>query len=248
VAEREAPGDFGYRWAGPAHEEGWWNRQDPFAEHTEPAPGDSVPAEPAAAEPVLAEHTAEQDTVQQDPVEQGTGAEHPPGPGPDDGIRWEEPAAPAWTAPEPFPDGQFDAFNANTWSFKPAPTPWYRTRQATVVLLAAGLAAVALVVSAVLLVFNGDQGGGPVKATPSATPTAPSSDAPAPSLTSEPPPPAPPPPPPPPPPPEQAPAERGPAYYPTQRPRQSNKPEIGVTRTPATRHPISVAPQPRTRN
>jgi hypothetical protein len=32
---------------------------------------------------------------------------------------------------------------------------------------------------------------------------------------------------------------------PSVRPRQTNKPEINVTRTPATRSPISVAPQPR---
>ena len=28
-------------------------------------------------------------------------------------------------------DDRFDAFNATTWHFKPAPTPWYQTRQAS---------------------------------------------------------------------------------------------------------------------
>ena len=33
--------------------------------------------------------------------------------------------------------------------------------------------------------------------------------------------------------------------YPRVQPRPTKEPEIGVTRTPATRSPISVAPQPR---
>src|SRR5204862_6386163 len=50
----------------------------------------------------------------------------------------------------------------------------------------------------------------------------------------------------PPPPPETASAENtGPAYSPTVQPRPTKAPEIGVTRTPVTRSPISVAPQPR---
>jgi hypothetical protein len=52
---------------------------------------------------------------------------------------------------------------------------------------------------------------------------------------------------PPPPPPETAsPVNTAPRYNPTYQPRPTKAPEIGVTRTPVTRLPISVAPQPRT--
>ncbi len=51
-----------------------------------------------------------------------------------------------------------------------------------------------------------------------------------------------PPEPPPAPPPE---TPQAPVYRPTQRPTETKKPEIGVTRTPVTRSPISVAPRTR---
>ncbi|MDV3123718.1 hypothetical protein M1247_02205 [Mycobacterium sp. 21AC1] len=147
---------------------------------------------------------------------------------------WEDPAAGA----DAEPDG-FDAFDLNTWNFKPAPVPWYRTRGAIAALIAAAVAASAIVVSAVLLLLWDN---GP------ATESHPTSVAPSTSMTTPTPSPslrvglAPAPPPPPPPPTEDAP--RAPVYRPTQQ-RPTKKPEIGVTRTPVTRSPISVAPQPR---
>lgn len=140
----------------------------------------------------------------------------------------------------PAGDDGFDPYNMNTWRFRPAPTPWYRTRPAVVAMVAAGLAASALVVSGVLLVLGGS---GPAPPEPeSATPATPTSSAPKPTPTTRPPEP----PPPPPPPEETAAVQQAPAYRPTQRPpRRTKAPEFGVTRTPQTRAPISVAPQPR---
>ena len=145
---------------------------------------------------------------------------------------------------EPRQGDGFDAFDENNWVevLSPVPTPWYRSPQARTLLIASGIALSAIVISVVLLMFRetptGDR---PVPApttTPVTTPTA--------TESSEPPPPEPPPPPPPEPPPESSTMERAPAVpRPTVRPRPTKEPEIGVTRTPATRAPISVAPQPR---
>lgn len=152
---------------------------------------------------------------------------------------WDDPPG----EPEAAPDGSrggFDAFDINTWNFKPAPVPWYRTRGAAIALIAAAVAAAAIVVSLVLLLLRGSSpvdDDEPTSVAPSAT-TAPPS--PSPSLRVG----VPPAPPPPPPPPTQE-APRAPVYRPAPRPSQSKKPEIGVTRTPITRSPISVAPQPR---
>lgn len=131
----------------------------------------------------------------------------------------------------------FDAFAPGTWVFKPAPPPWYRTRRAVIALSATGVAAVAIVVSAVLLLLRGGDSDEPQHSTPTTTP---SSVAPEPSLRIG----VPPAPPPPaaPPPEEARPSTR--IYRPTQRPHPTKKPEIGVTRTPETRKPISVAPKP----
>jgi hypothetical protein len=160
---------------------------------------------------------------------------------------WDEPDDNFWdNRPDsgdfPNDSGHFDAFNDNTWSFKPAPTPWYRTKPALTAIVAASAAVAAIVVSGVLLVFRG-----PVSTvddvTPSVTPTTPTSAEPVPAATSA----EPPPPLPPPPPPETAsPVNTAPRQYPAYQPRPTKAPEIGVTRTPVTRAPISVAPQPRT--
>ena len=169
---------------------------------------------------------------------------------------WDEPGDNFWDNqpdPDDYPnaDGHFDAFKVNTWSFTPAPTPWYRTKQALTAIIAASAAVAAIVVSGVLLVFRGP-GGTVEEVTSSVTPTAPTSAQPAPVATSaapEPPePPGPPEPPlPPPPPPETASAVNTvPRYDPTYQPRPTKAPEFDVTRTPVTREPISVAPQPRT--
>ena len=191
---------------------------------------------------------------------------------PDDDL-WDDPDDNFWDRDAESADGDhFDAFDTKTWYFTPAPTPWYRTKQAMTALIAAAAAMVAIVVSGVLLVFRAP--GNTDDSTTSVTPTAPTSAAPAerstdershrraqhrqrsaiaaPSTTLAPPlPPLSPPPPLPPPPPP--PAENSAssvntapdAGYPRVRPRESKEPEIGVTRTPATRSPISVAPQPR---
>jgi hypothetical protein len=144
-------------------------------------------------------------------------------------------------------DGHFDAFDVTTWSFKPAPTPWYRTKQALTAIIAAAAAVATIVVSGVLLVFRGP-GGTVDEVTSSVTPTAPTSAQPVPVTTN-----AAPEPPPPPPPPETAspetaspetasPVNSAPRYEaPPVQPRQTKGPEINVTRSP-----MSVAPQPRT--
>lgn len=136
-------------------------------------------------------------------------------------------------------DGHFDAFNDSTWSFQPAPTPWYRTRQAMTAIVAACAAMAAIVVSGVLLAFRGESSA-VTNVTTSVTPTAPTSAAPAPVASSNTPPPELPPPPPPP---ETvaSPVNEAPRYEaPRVQPRQSKGPEINVTRSP-----LSVAPQPR---
>ncbi|CRZ17432.1 hypothetical protein [Mycolicibacterium neworleansense] len=136
----------------------------------------------------------------------------------------------------PGPGGGFDL---DGWSFKPAPLPWYRARTAMIAIIAAAVAAGAIVVSGVLLLLR-DSPAVPEQATtpsPAGSATAP---APSPSLRVGVPPA--PPEPPPAPPPE---TRQAPVYRPTQRPAETKKPEIGVTRTPVTRSPISVAPQPR---
>jgi hypothetical protein len=164
---------------------------------------------------------------------------------------WDEPGDNFWdNQPDPDDNGHFDAFNVTTWSFKPAPTPWYRTKQALTATIAASAAVAAIVVSGVLLVFRGPAGTVD-EVTSSVTPTAPTSAQPvplAPSAAPEPPLPPPPPPPPPPlppppPPPETAlPVNTAPRYEaPRVQPRQTKGPEINVTRSP-----MSVAPQPRT--
>ena len=146
------------------------------------------------------------------------------------------------------PHDGFDAFNENTWDqdfTTVSTTPWYRSPQARTLMIASGAALSAIVVSVVLLVFRDSSAGErPVPTdgttavtTPLATAT---SEMPPPS------PPSPPPPPPPPPPPQPSTMNQAPAVVqPTVRPRPTKAPEIGVTRTPATRQPMSVAPQPR---
>ncbi len=152
-------------------------------------------------------------------------------------------------AEAPGRDMRFDAFDEDTWYFEPAPPPWYRTKLNLCILIAVVIAAVALVVSVVLLVVRApepaaDRHDEPAR--PTIQTTAPART---PSPRSE----SPPPPPPSPreeaPPREEAsppPAAPPPpaSYRPrTPAPRTGRDPEIGVTRTPVTRSPISVAPQ-----
>jgi hypothetical protein len=151
---------------------------------------------------------------------------------------WEDPLAD--DAEDTDGDGHFDAFNAGTWSFQPAPTPWYRTKQAAAAIVAATAAMAAIVVAGVLLVFRGPSNA--TDETTSVTPTAPTSAAPT-ELASS--PPEPPPLPPPPPAPSEtlaSPENPVPVYTnPRVEPRQTKAPEINVTRAP-----MSVAPQQRT--
>ncbi|HEX9499412.1 MAG TPA: hypothetical protein VF926_13820 [Mycobacterium sp.] len=150
---------------------------------------------------------------------------------------WDEPGDNFWdNQPDPDDNGHFDAFNVTTWSFTPAPTPWYSSKQALTAIIAASAAVAAIVVSGVLLVFRGPSGTVD-EVTSSVTPTAPTSAQPAPVATS-----AEPEPPLPPPPPETAsPVNTAPRYEaPRVQPRRTKGPEINVTRSP-----ISVAPQPR---
>ncbi|KUI19745.1 hypothetical protein AU193_07510 [Mycobacterium sp. GA-1285] len=141
-------------------------------------------------------------------------------------------------------DMTFDAFDEDTWYFEPAPPPWYRTKRNAGVLVVTACAAIALVVSGVLLVFRTpgepvDRHREPVR--PTVQTTAPARTQ-APATT--------------PPPPRQAPPPRvstsaapvAPPPPATHRPRTpptrtGRDPQIGVTRTPVTRSPISVAPQ-----
>ena len=109
--------------------------------------------------------------------------------GPDDG-------GPEWVelTPDPalMPD-RFDAFDSTTWHFKPAPTPWYQTRQAVVGIALVALAAVALVVAVVLLAFRGPSDDAPTHpSSPTATTDVPTT-ATATSARAPPPPPPPPP-------------------------------------------------------
>ncbi|MUL83126.1 MULTISPECIES: hypothetical protein [unclassified Mycolicibacterium] len=137
----------------------------------------------------------------------------------------------------PGPGGNFDL---NDWSFKPAAVPWYRTRRATIALIATALAAASIVVSGVLLLLRDSASIDDAEPTPSSPSPSATSPLPSPSLRVG---LAPAPPAPPPPPPEET--QQAPVYRPTYRPSETKKPEIGVTRTPVTRSPISVAPQPR---
>ena len=159
---------------------------------------------------------------------------------------WDDPDDNFWdNQPDVGDQDRFDAFNVNTWSFAPAPTPWYRTKQALTAIIAASAALAAIVVSGVLLVFRGPDSTVD-EVTSSVTPTAPTSAAPVDEATSAAPPPQLPPPPPPSPPESVAsPVNTAPRYNPTYQPRPTKEPEIGVTRTPVTRAPISVAPQQR---
>jgi hypothetical protein len=158
-----------------------------------------------------------------------------------DDDQWDDPDDTVWNNDaRVVTDESFDAFEPSTWTFEPAPTPWYRTRPAVTALLATTAAAAAIVVSGVLLLFRIPSTS--LEETTSITPTAPT-NAPSRQLATS----APPAPPQPPPPPETSAAPINTAPVQTNRPRSPSRttkdPEIGVTRTPATRSPISVAPQ-----
>jgi hypothetical protein len=138
--------------------------------------------------------------------------------------------------------------NSGAWDFKASTAgPWYRSKR--LVVASAAVAVAAIVVTVILVLLRGP--GVEESVSPANSTTAePKPGASAPALSSA---PAPPPaalPPPPPPPPTAAEEITGPAatrpYYPPRRsaPSQSDMPEIGVTRTPVTRAPLSATPPP----
>jgi hypothetical protein len=183
--------------------------------------------------------TSDDEVLEVQPVEELDAPRKEPG---DD--LWDEPDDNFWdnqSDSDDFPkdNGHFDAFNNNTWSFKPAPPPWYRTKQALTAMVAASAAVAAIVVAGVLLVFRGPASTVD-EVTSSVSPTAPTSAEPVPvAISAEPPAPLPPP--------ETASTvNTAPTHNPAYQPQPTKAPEFGVTRTPVTRAPISVAPQPRT--
>jgi hypothetical protein len=176
-----------------------------------------------------------------DEVDELDGAEPLTDPATDPDGLGPDAVGPDWVELTPDPalvTDRFDAFDANTWHFKPAPKPWYQTRQAVVGIALVAFAAVALVVAVVLLAIRGSSDDVPALPTSTTGTTDPPTTV---TASSElPPPPVLPPPPPPPVPPPPT-AQSGPAYYPPRtQARPTKKPQQNVTRTP-----ISVAPQPR---
>lgn len=188
----------------------------PFPDPFGPYPDQPYPGGPAASEALQPPNDAGAAPVDDDP---------PTDPG---------------MAPVTFDDG-FDPFAANAFWFPER--PWYRKSSATAAFVAIGVAVVAMLVAAVLLVSrDSGESKGPTDATTS-TPesTAPSTT----PLASSPPPEAPPPPPPPesPPPPEQPGGTWAPQY--PRNPPQNGGDRPNVT-TPQTRPPqISVRPSHR---
>jgi hypothetical protein len=227
VTEREAPPNWGFDHMqdDPYEDDGWFGREQvaEYVSVNEVVP-DHPPVQPAnnvREEPYVAPRDV-------DPA--------PPPPT----RRLASPTVNNWTV-----NGELRASNSSALTFKTPPRPWYRTKQATIALIAAASAAVAVPV--VLLVLPSSPATDPSTST-SVAPQASTSAQPTPSSAQPTPINAPPPPPPPPPPPAEdtgsAPADSQPYWtHPASPP--TEKPDIGVTRTPATRAPISVAPVPR---
>ena len=227
MTEREAPPDWGfdYRQDDPYEDDGWFGRE----QDAEPVSVDEVPDRRRSQSAY---------NVPVDPYEAPREVDRTPAP-PTRPLA--SPTVNTWTV-----NGQLRASNNSTLTFRPPPAPWYRTKPATITLIAAASAAVAVPI--VLLVLPNNPSTGPQQST-SVAPQVSTSAQPSPSSTQPTPTNAPPPLPPPPPPP--ATEDTGSADtqpYPWTRPAApppTQKPDIGVTRTPATRAPISVAPQPR---
>src|SRR5258708_11814974 len=205
----------------PYDNDGWFGREE-VAEQT---PVDEVPDRP---------HSQLADIVREEPHFALRDIDRAPSP---PTRRLPPPTVNTWTA-----NGQLRASNNSALTFRAPPPPWYRTKQARIALIAAASAAVAVPV--VVLVWPSNPASGPGEST-SVSPQASTSAQPAPSP--QPTPTHAPPPPPPPPPseaPDSAPADSQP-YWTRRAPPPTQKPDIGVTRTPVTRAPISVAPVPR---
>ena len=146
---------------------------------------------------------------------------------------------------DPDEDFTFDDFGFDPC--RPPPVPWYRTTAAIVAIGAIGLAVIAILVSTVLLVSRNSRGQtNDVETTIATTPSSAPATTPPMIATVPPPPPAETP--------RPTDAESPSPAEPTASapvvvapPRHSEPtkpPEIGVTRTPVTRQPISVRPPP----
>ena len=226
MSEREAPPNLGFEYwqDDPYEDDGWFGREqvpEPTAVDEVPDGPRSQPATNVRDEP----YARDVDRAPSAPTR-----------------RRASPTVNTWTV-----NGQLRASNNSVLTFKAPPRPWYRTKQATIALVA--VASVVVAVPVVLLALRNSPAAGPGEST-SVAPQASTSAQPAPSSAPPAPTSAPPPsplPPPPPPPPPTADTGSAPAY--TQpdpwTPPPTEKPEVGVTRTPVTRAPISVAPQPR---
>jgi hypothetical protein len=228
VIEREARPDcgFGYRRDNPYEDDGWFGRE----QATDYVSVDAA-AEPPRSKPV--NHVREERYEAPPAVDRA-----PPPPT----RRLASPTVNTWMV-----NGQLPASNNSTLTFRPPRARWYRTKQSTIALIAVAAAAVA--VPLVLLVWPDGSSTGPGQST-SVAPQA-STIAAHPSPTTPQPTPVealPPLPPPPPPPSAEDAGSADSQPYPRARPtapEPTQKPDIGVTRTPVTRAPISVAPQPR---
>jgi hypothetical protein len=219
VTEREAPPNWGseYWQDDPYEDDGWFGRE----QVTEPRTVDQVPDRPRSQPANNELHAAPREVAR---------TPSPPT------RRLASPGVNTWTV-----NGQLRPSNTSGLTFKAPPRPWYRTKQATIVLIAAASAAVAVPV--VVLMWPSSPPSSPGEST-SVSPKASTSARPTPSAqptpTNAPPPPLPPPPPPPPP----EDTDSAPAYtQPRWTSPQTEKPD--VTPTPVTRAPISVAPVPR---
>jgi hypothetical protein len=237
VTERRILGelDFDYGVDDPADDDGWYGREQvdastPAHETAEPLATPELD-DPPRGYPRYPGYYDEEDTEPEDT--QWTGILAPRN------GRQGVPPTRSWES---------KLSNSGAWDFKVSTTdPWYRSKR--VLTVTAAVAAVALVLTGVILFTRGSAAGveesTPVSPTnPTTAGPAPSSPAPALSTAI-----APPPPPLPPPPPPSAdqittPPTRG--YTPPRRsaPSQSDMPEIGVTRTPVTRAPLSATPPP----
>lgn len=224
MTDREAPPHVGFDHpqADP-YDDGWFGGE----QAAEPMFADDAPT-PPHGEPVI--HVPEEHFV----------APRAPEPAPPPTRRVPTATVNTWTV-----NGQLRASDTSTLTFRAPPAPWYHAKQARIALVAAAAAVVAVPIVVLVLPDSSSTAPAPptsVAPQPSKTQPALSSAAPAPINL----PPPLPPPPPPPPPPEDAPS--APTYnepYWTRPAEPSEKPDIGVTRTPVTRAPISVAPQPR---
>jgi hypothetical protein len=243
--------DFDYVLDDPDDNDGWFGQ----AQAAEPAPLHEV--DDAGHDDPHANWEDDPDTDQWYMPAQVAGPIPEPevdGAEPDDAhdSGWDDPRESRWNDLYAPRNGQNGAPRIGEWTFSVVrPQPWYRKKYVKTGLVAAATAAIA--VPLVLLVVRSLASGAEESTTvPTTAPTsaqpAPTSAAPALS-TAKPSAPAPPPPPPPPPPAPPPPEQTNPApviqQYPQQRqtaPDQTDKPEIGVTRTPATRAPISAKP------